>query len=212
MQTRGKAYPGIRQLQVLKGLGEQGVVGSICPANTTNMAAADFGYRPLIASLIGRLRTPLRGRCFPEQLPVRADGRIPCTVIESFMPPAGAVCACNDKPGRTPANPSMVVPELKALGACLCEIHQLSDPDLTICQTQVTPPGTVQSGWCYVDPSQAGANAAGECTLVKDCPATDRRIIRYVNPDSEPRAGSTALLVCDEGVSPPTGVGPDPCP
>src|SRR5436309_3385214 len=30
LQVRGKAYPGVRELQVLQGLGPQGVVASIC--------------------------------------------------------------------------------------------------------------------------------------------------------------------------------------
>ena len=36
-----------RAYQVLKGLGEQGIVASICPANTRDSAASDFGYNPV---------------------------------------------------------------------------------------------------------------------------------------------------------------------
>jgi len=61
MQTRAKGYPGLRQLQVLQGLGEQGIVGSICPANTLDKSRADFGYRPAISAIVNRLRNPLRG-------------------------------------------------------------------------------------------------------------------------------------------------------
>jgi hypothetical protein len=59
-QTRAKAYPGIRELQVLKGLGDQAIVASICPANTTDPTRADFGYRPVIAAILNRLRPQLR--------------------------------------------------------------------------------------------------------------------------------------------------------
>jgi hypothetical protein len=55
LQTHGKAYPGIRQLSLVKALGEQGVVGSACPAQLSAMAQTDFGYRPVIASLVDRL-------------------------------------------------------------------------------------------------------------------------------------------------------------
>jgi hypothetical protein len=211
-QTRGKAYPGIRHLEVLKGLGDQAIVGSICPANTTNTSAADFGYRPVIAALIDRMRSPLRGRCLPQQVPLGASGKVPCAVIETYTPPSGTVCNCNDKPGRIPVDPSKLPPEVKQQGSCFCEIAQLDGQDLAACQTQIVPPGTVASGWCYVDPAQAGANASAECALVKGCPANDRRIVRYVNPDSEPRAGAAAYLVCDEGIMPPSGGGTDPCP
>jgi hypothetical protein len=59
-QTRAKAYPGIRELQVLKGIGDQAIVASICPANTTDATRADFGYRPVIAAILNRLRPQLR--------------------------------------------------------------------------------------------------------------------------------------------------------
>jgi hypothetical protein len=61
-QFRAKAYPGIRELQVLHGLGDQGIVASICPANTSNNARPDFGYRPAVSAIIQRLRPPLQIR------------------------------------------------------------------------------------------------------------------------------------------------------
>ena len=61
-QFRGKAYPGLRELRVLEGLGDQAIAASICPVNVTDSTRADFGYRPAIAALINRIRAPLRGR------------------------------------------------------------------------------------------------------------------------------------------------------
>ncbi|MFO0589257.1 MAG: hypothetical protein U0441_17095 [Polyangiaceae bacterium] len=58
-QVRAKLYPGLRHLAVLKGLGEQGVVASGCPAQLTTVASGDFGYRPAVASIIERLRPHL---------------------------------------------------------------------------------------------------------------------------------------------------------
>jgi hypothetical protein len=55
-QVRAKAYPGTRHLQVLQGLGDQGIVASICPSNTSDTTAADFGYRPAVAAIVERLR------------------------------------------------------------------------------------------------------------------------------------------------------------
>jgi hypothetical protein len=60
-QSGAKGYPGLRQLEVLRGIGQQAIVGSICPANTRDMNRADYGYRPVIAAIIKRLRNPLRG-------------------------------------------------------------------------------------------------------------------------------------------------------
>ena len=62
-QSRAKAYPGIRELQVLEGLGDQAIVASICPANVTDDKRSDYGFRPAIAALLHGVRTPLR-TCF----------------------------------------------------------------------------------------------------------------------------------------------------
>jgi hypothetical protein len=57
VQHRAKAYPGIRQLQVLEGIGPQAIVGSICPDSLDPAAkmsgAANYGYRPAMAAIFG---------------------------------------------------------------------------------------------------------------------------------------------------------------
>jgi hypothetical protein len=195
MQWRAKAYPGLRQLQVLKGLGEQAIVGSICPSNITNMTASDFGYRPSIGALVHRFRPVLTNqRCLSQALPLSTTGEVDCRLVEVFNPPAGSTCNCNDRPGRTQLSAAAVTPEIAARGSCFCEITQLRGQDASICRTQTSPPGTVGSGWCYVDPAvHADAN---ECPLVANCPGGSERIARFVNPDSEPRAGAAAFLHC----------------
>ena len=60
-QSGAKGYPGLRELEVLQGLGSQAIVGSICPANTSDKTRADYGYRPVIAAIVNRIRNPLRG-------------------------------------------------------------------------------------------------------------------------------------------------------
>jgi hypothetical protein len=64
LQFRGKAYPGVRELQVLKGLGDQAVVASICPSTVAPAASGrpDFGYRPAISAIIRQMRPALRQR------------------------------------------------------------------------------------------------------------------------------------------------------
>jgi hypothetical protein len=60
LQTRAKAYPGVRQLSLLKGLGEQGVVGSICAGQIDNVNTPDYAYRPVVASLLDRVKDRLQ--------------------------------------------------------------------------------------------------------------------------------------------------------
>jgi hypothetical protein len=55
LQVAAKAYPGLRELSVLKGLGPQGVTASICPAQLSAPTLSDYGYRPAIRSLLERM-------------------------------------------------------------------------------------------------------------------------------------------------------------
>ena len=59
LQVRAKAYPGLRELSMLKSIGSQGVTASICPVQLTDPSAADFAYRPAIRALLDRMATRL---------------------------------------------------------------------------------------------------------------------------------------------------------
>jgi hypothetical protein len=61
LQTKGKAYPGIKHLAIARGLGSQGVVGSICPAQITDPTKPDYAYRPAVKALIDRIKPVIRG-------------------------------------------------------------------------------------------------------------------------------------------------------
>ncbi|MBK9264201.1 MAG: hypothetical protein IPM54_30920 [Polyangiaceae bacterium] len=52
LQVRAKAYPGIRPLMLLESLGDQAVVGSICPAQLNDPSQLSFGYRPVVRSVV----------------------------------------------------------------------------------------------------------------------------------------------------------------
>jgi hypothetical protein len=58
-QFFAKAYPARRQLKVVQKLGNAGALGSICAAQTTNGAAADFGFRPSFQALLRAARPGL---------------------------------------------------------------------------------------------------------------------------------------------------------
>ncbi len=60
LQVRAKSYPGIRQLSVLKDVGDNGVVTSICPSQIDDPSAASFGYRPVAASILERIKVNLQ--------------------------------------------------------------------------------------------------------------------------------------------------------
>ncbi len=58
-QYRGKAYPGVRELQVLRGVGANATVASICARNVQTESRNDYGYRPVLRQILDRLRVGL---------------------------------------------------------------------------------------------------------------------------------------------------------
>ena len=58
LQVKAKAYPGIRHLEVVKGV--KGVAASVCPAQLTDPTSVDFAYRPAMRSLLDRVSTRLK--------------------------------------------------------------------------------------------------------------------------------------------------------
>ena len=116
-QIRAKAYPGIRELQVLQGLNDQAIVASICPANVTDPTRSDFGYRPAIAALIGRCATAPRPMLSKGAVCRSGTKQVSCTLIEVFNPPPGSSCDCDGDPGRSTATDDHLTAEMKALGS-----------------------------------------------------------------------------------------------
>jgi hypothetical protein len=58
-QTHGRAHPSIRPLQVLRDFGDNSIVASICPSNTSDPAAPDYGYRPAVNAIAARILAAL---------------------------------------------------------------------------------------------------------------------------------------------------------
>ncbi len=55
-QYSAKAYPGLRQLEVMRRLGPLAVPASICPRVTDDPSDPSYGYEPVTESLLDRLR------------------------------------------------------------------------------------------------------------------------------------------------------------
>ena len=200
-QSRAKAYPGTRILQVLKGIDPaQAIVASICPANVTRPGEKDYGYTPAIQALLSLLRTKLRGRCMPRPLEVDPDdGTVPCVVVEAFD--SGGTCNCKALPGREVADSKVITPTIREGNDCFCEIKQIEDArEQEACKTGMDQTGVAGNGWCYVDPAHGkdGKPDLRQCGVVAKCPDTERRLIKFANPASEPRAKATAFIMCQE--------------
>ncbi|HYQ43593.1 MAG TPA: hypothetical protein VER11_16540 [Polyangiaceae bacterium] len=204
-QTSAKAYPGARELQVLKDLGSNAIVASICPKVTTTADPSsdpNYGYNPAVGAIINRLKDALKGKCLPRPIQTDDKGQVLCAVIEAQNTSNGNQCNCA-LPGRKDVNPKLLGPvrqQLQLTGQCgngtqgscdtwcQCEIKQFDDSngDLTSCQTGQ---GTSDAGYCYVDkdPGQ----------LAK-CPANQQQLLRFMDKDQTktPVAGAVAFIAC----------------
>ncbi len=77
LQYYAKAYPTIREIELVHLMGSQGILSSLCPIHSRYAVGADgvpdmgdavFGYRPAVTSIVNRLKTALTSACLPERL------------------------------------------------------------------------------------------------------------------------------------------------
>jgi hypothetical protein len=61
MQIMGKASPSVRELSIARAMGNQAVVGSVCPIHSTEQAPGDplYGFRPAFDTLLARIKPAL---------------------------------------------------------------------------------------------------------------------------------------------------------
>lgn len=211
VQYFAKAYPGGRHLQVLKDYGANSIVASICARNVADPERPDFGYRPAIAAIVDRLKEQLGDRCLPRPLLIDSEDRtVACNLVETIPQPDGP-CSCNAATARRapeagvdsvvrgrlaqdPARPCGDA-DPSCAGACLCEVLQVQQVEgpnpeqaLEICQNNEDAAGV--EGWCYIDAEQGIGNEA----LVENCPATQRRLLRFVGSGLAPN--TTTFVAC----------------
>ena len=203
-QYRAKAYPGRRQLAVLKGMDSQAIVASVCPANLVGPAAADFGYRPAITAIVDRLKWALQRACLAwrDELAINEDGTVSCVIFEAskgdvdgagnvVCPPCVGVRSEPSEPERYGVEHSSIFTANKL--NCLCRVAQVAPGEaLKACTNQVKVADI--DGWCYVDPEQ---DPSHNFDVVASCPVGGRRTIRFVG-DGLPAAGALELMFCDE--------------
>ncbi len=214
-QLRAKSYPGLRQLALLRSVGSQGIVASVCPVQLGDVTRLDYGYRAAVGAIVERLEPVVSGQCLPRVLSPDELGRVDCAVIEA-RDTKGA-CSCPASTARTPVRAAHqgMVQSIDAYASahgtgwdCLCEIAQAGDPEasstpeeLVACLSDPssTPivqggadDGKVADGWCYVDPAK---NPGSSAEIVSKCPSDEQRLIRFVGAGS-PAGNSTMFVGC----------------
>jgi hypothetical protein len=140
-QVYAKAYPSLRQLEVLRGVGQRGLVTSICPKNTTSAGSEpgsdpNHGYHPVANAITDLLATARRNDCIEAELPVErseAGDALACPLVV-----VTSDCSCSAERGLAPIADSdltgRVYTHLYATGCaglptcdvCLCEMSELA--------------------------------------------------------------------------------------
>lgn len=157
--------------------------------------------------------------CLTRELPTgkigsESDGRVPCILAEL----EANACDCSQAARKAldGARLTAMKKQLQLVGACGsnsgvdceafcgCEIAQApgtaGDPDsgLHACQNDVTPDSEV-NGFCVIDQGRTDENGApaplGNPTLVAECSANARRLLRFVG-QSTPRPDAKLFLSC----------------
>jgi len=170
-QVKAKAYPTVRELQVVRALGDQGIVSSLCPIQLDDPSAPTYGYRPAVSAIIDRLKNALTTQCLPQKL--REQGAealpVPCLVLAQLSEPTDK---CEDFGLQPPKDEILKVfleqqraetgnateSGLDLAALPVCEIPQESVGRGETCKDLTT------KAWCYVENDPANKkNPAGRC-------------------------------------------------
>ncbi len=217
-QVRAKAYPGRRELQLLRAVGDQGIVGSICPVQLASTGTKDYGYTPAVGAIIERLKKELGGQCLPRSLTPNNQGQVQCLIVEARSTSDAAQCktACEGAARIGPladTNPAVKEAKLDPLNKstkwnCFCEIEQTEGAvgksgrpmDLAACQDEapnkepiLNEKGANVDGWCYIDATTVPPT--GNTDVVANCPDSERRLIRFVGKGNA-APGATLFITC----------------
>ncbi len=170
-QIKAKDYPTIRQLRVVRSLGAQGIVSSLCPIQLKDESAPTFGYRPAVSAIINRLKKALTSTCLPQRLRDSQDDaqEVPCLVLAQLSTPTEACSAFGLEPPE--ANILKVFREDQRTESGATVDGGVNLAELPVC---VIPQQAVNRGetcknassprWCYVENDlERKQSPAGQC-------------------------------------------------
>jgi hypothetical protein len=150
-QVKAKAYPTIRELEVVRALGGQGVVASLCPIQLDRPDDPDYGYKPAVAAIIERLKNALNSTCLPRSLRdgEETDGKVSCLVLAQLDKQSSQTCE----------SLHLGVPEDAVLKVFKDGLQKEGfDTDVEVCMLDQkvvargeTCAGEGDIGWCYVE-------------------------------------------------------------
>jgi hypothetical protein len=168
-----------------------------------------------VGAIIDRLKEKLGARCLPRKLSADGQGLVGCQVVEALSSDRyNLQDGCSDLEGRlsfdtsNPKDAELDAAVRNALeranrcgegttAACsdytLCKIKPLTGADLNQCQQDETVDEDVY-GYCYV--ADTSDQQLGNPELVENCPASEKRWLRFVG-DDVPAAGALTFVACE---------------
>ena len=187
-QVRAKAYPTVRELTVVKLMGDQGIASSLCPLTITDSNGVQklvsdnpdnqfFGYNPAVSAIVDRLKNSLANQCLPFSLTADNTGNVPCVVVETLPDAATggdpqAACDLPENKAKGLVRPNADVlnnvrnQQFAEAGDAGGASDLLKRP---VCQVSqiVKPKGSsckkdATAGWCYVE-TNGTDRPAGNC-------------------------------------------------
>ncbi|MBN1612382.1 MAG: hypothetical protein JW940_37475 [Polyangiaceae bacterium] len=213
VQSRAKAYPGLRHLDVLKRYGDNSIVASICPkVLDADENDANYGYNPAVNAIVDRLKERIEGRCLPRRLSYdQQTHKLPCQIVEA-TPPGGYAAAAGCPEGRDAIDPNKdddqkladaVRDHLREAGSCgagtsscegfrLCKLQALDGANRDRCQNDPSELEDVV-GYCYV--ADTADQRIGNPKLMEQCRDSEKRLLRFVGRNV-PAQGSTVFVAC----------------
>ncbi len=128
-QVRAKAYPTTREFYVVKGLGENGIIASLCPIqlNPADKTAPDYGYNPAVAAIIDRLKNALTKQCLPQTLCCPKPAPDPDNPGGFICPDIPGLQVCPQNPDGTLDIPCLILAQLSD-GSQTCGQFGLQQP------------------------------------------------------------------------------------
>jgi len=208
-QAYAKGYPGVRELQVLKGFGANSIVASICPKNiqpaqgATPVSDPDYGYNPAVAAIVNRLKEALTVKCLPRPLTpdLTGDatsnpdfGKVPCAVVEvrpQQQSAPGVYSGCPDPTCSEMGRSALTGERAKVVDAAS---QFLANEGVCGDATGAVPCDKE----CYCELTQFTGDELNTCETKPD-PGTQYGYC-YVDPEAATAAGNDALAMGEQAL------------
>jgi hypothetical protein len=209
-QIAAKAYPGLREIAVLRDYAQSNnvkspgnsIVASICPKDLTSaQTSPGYGYNPVVGALIDRLKEKLKGSCLPTSIATNSNGTVPCDLVEA-VPQAivnargsdcATYCSANQRSVVTASSPLGLATTSSMVQNRICG-GSTGNPCSSMCLCQLSQETGAALATCQnaTDGSESAlppgfcyvdatvSPAIGNAALLAWCPDTARRILRFV--------------------------------